>query len=155
MILSWSNLFPDENLPSQGRKRAYKPQIIYFKTIWHNIKVVRDIVLLLMPQSLASHRPPLMLPMLVDCCFLPLLQMGGVWGHHFLLLFSGLILSNVTGAAELLPPQRLSLRLLMAIFGHHLRQVHVQLGQCAGGGGGPLKLATFPLGRKMRLDCNT
>ncbi len=66
MILSWSNLFPYENLPSQGRKRADNPYIIYFKTIWHNIKVVRDIVLLLM----------------VVCCHVAKCTLG-TFGHAF------------------------------------------------------------------------
>ncbi len=48
MILSWSNLIPDEKIPSQGRKRAKNPKIIHFKTIRHIIKVVTDKVLLLM-----------------------------------------------------------------------------------------------------------
>ncbi len=44
------------------------------------------------PRSLASHRPPSTLPSLVDWCFLPLPQTGGVWGHHLPLLFTRLVL---------------------------------------------------------------
>ena len=43
-------------------------------------------------RSYASHHPPLMLPMLVDCCFSPIPQTREVWGHHLPLLFSGLVL---------------------------------------------------------------
>ncbi len=43
-------------------------------------------------RSLASHHPPLMLPMLVDCCFSPILWTREVWGFHLPLLFSRLVL---------------------------------------------------------------
>ena len=42
--------------------------------------------------SLTSHHPPLMLPMLVDCCFSPLTWTRRVWGHNLPLLFIGLVL---------------------------------------------------------------
>ncbi len=40
---------------------------------------------------LVSHHPPLMLPLLVDCCLSSLPWTGGVWVHHLPLLFSGLV----------------------------------------------------------------
>jgi hypothetical protein len=60
-------------------------------------------------RSLASHRPPSTLPSLVDCCFLPLPRIGGVWGHHLPLLFTRLVLvqrhrgCGVTTSATAIP----------------------------------------------------
>jgi hypothetical protein len=91
MILSWSNLIPDEKLPSQGRKRAKNPWIIHFETIWHNIKVVTDIVLLLMNgNGLTSHRESsgLQLPMQCPLWLGPRTNIcadvhSTVWEHPF------------------------------------------------------------------------
>jgi hypothetical protein len=92
------------------------------------------------PRTLAAT-----LPLLVDCCFLPLPWTRGGLGPSLAPPIQRTHPSD-DGAAELLLPQWLSLRLLATNFGKNPLQVHVRLGWGPGGVGGQgcLSLTRFP-----------